>query len=98
MPLQATYGGAGGQTNISKSVETSLETITAQDKDGKVAIYKVKYGKTETSIEKVTTTPSIPNLFEGKLTAAQTTAFEIRISNTDIPKITETKTELITGA
>ena len=96
MPLNATYGGAG-QSNISKTVETSRETITAQDKDGKVAVYKIKYGKKEETIEKFSSSPTIPTLFEGKLTGSQITAFEIRCSNTDTPKISETKTTLETG-
>ena len=98
MPLNATYGGAGGGSKISKSTEVSKETITAQDKDGKIAVYKIKYGKSEESIESTAPTPTIPTLFEGKLTGAQITSFEIRISNTDVPKITETKTTLVTGA
>ena len=99
MPLSATYGGAG-QNNISKTVETSRETITAQDKDGKVAVYKIKYGKKEETTEKIAQNGSVtlPTLFEGKLNGAQITAFEVRCSNTDVPKISETKTSLETGA
>lgn len=97
MPLNATYGGAGGASKISKSTEVSRETITAQDKDGKIAVYKIKYGKSEESIESTTQNPTIPNLFEGKLTGPQITSYEIRLSNTDLPKVTETKTTLTNG-
>ena len=98
MALSATYGGAGGGSKISKTVEVSKETITAQDKDGKIAVYKVKYGKSEESIESTNPSPTIPTLFEGKFTGAQITSFEIRMSNTDVPKITETKTSLTGGS
>lgn len=98
MPLNATYGGAGGGNNITKTEEKSRETITAQDKDGNVAIYKVKYGKTETATETVETTPTIPTLFEGKITGESLVSFEIRMSNTDVARKTETKLKLEGGA
>lgn len=98
MPIQATYGGAGGTNNKSKTQDISRETITAQDKDGNVAVYKVKYGKNETTTEEVMMNPAIPTLMVGKIANNSLISFEIKMSNTDLPTKSETKLTLETGA
>lgn len=96
MPLNATYGGAGGNNKVSKTEEISRETITAQDKDGNVAVYKVKYAKNEISEETIENNPSLPTLFVGKMSGGSESlvSFEVRCSNTDVCRKTETKMKL----
>ncbi len=98
MPIQATYGGAGGGSFKSKTQDISRETITAQDKDGNVAVYKVKYGKNETTTEEVVMSPAIPTLATGTIQNGTLISFEIKMSNTDLPTKSETKLTLETGA
>ena len=99
MPMNATYGGAGGNKNVSKTEDFTRETITAQNKDGQVEVYKIKYGKRETAIETIEDNPTCPTLFTGKMTGGseQLLSFEIRCSNTDFPRKTETKTKFESG-
>jgi hypothetical protein len=97
MPLQATYGGAGGANNKSKTQDISRETITAQDKDGFVAVFKVKYGKNETTTEEILESPSFNQIPTGVINSGAVTAFEIKMSNTDLPTKSETKLTLETG-
>jgi hypothetical protein len=98
MPIQATYGGAGGNNFKSKTQDISRETITAQDKDGNVAVYKVKYGKNETTTEEVMMNPQIPTMVTGIIQSGALISFEIKMSNTDLPTKSETKLTLETGA
>jgi len=97
MPITATYGGAGGNNFKSKTQDISRETITAQDKDGNVAVYKVKYGKNETTTEEVVMSPTIPTLLVGKIANNALISFEIKMSNTDLPTKSETKLTLEAG-
>lgn len=95
MPLNATYGGAGNN-KISRVEDISRETITAQDKDGNVGVYKVKYAKNEISEESIENTPSVPTLFTGKMQGGTESliSFELRCSNTDVCRKTETKMKM----
>ena len=91
MPITATYGGAGGNSYKSKTQDISKETITAQDKDGNVAVYKVKYGKNETTTEEILESPTFTPIATGVISRGMITSFEIKMSNTDLPTKSETK-------
>ena len=97
MAIQGTYGGAGGGNYKSKTQDISRETITAQDKDGNVGVYKVKYQKNETTTEEVMMNPTIPTLMVGKISTGALISFEIKMSNTDLPTKSETKLTLEAG-
>jgi len=94
----ATYGGAGGNNYKSKTEDFSRETITAQDKDGNVGVYKVKYQKNETTTEEVTMSPSWITLNTGAIGTGTTISWEIKMSNTDLPTKSETKLTLEGGS
>ena len=98
MPITATYGGAGGNNYKSKTQDISKETITAQDKDGNVAVYKVKYGKNETTTEEILESPTFTPIATGVISSGMITSFEIKMSNTDLPTKSETKLTLEAGA
>lgn len=97
MPIQAVYGGAGGNNFKSKTQDISKETITAQDKDGKVAVFKIKYQKNETTTEEVMMTPTLPTLATGVIQSGSLISFEVKMSNTDLPTKSETKLTLEAG-